>query len=48
MSKTTETKLEPASQDSGESILSRKLKDAIVSQKLAPGQKVTGNPREVA
>jgi len=41
MSKTTETKLEPASQDSGESILSRQLKDAIVSQKLAPGQKVT-------
>jgi DNA-binding GntR family transcriptional regulator len=37
----SETKTKPAIQDSGESILRRQLKDAIVSQKLAPGQKVT-------
>jgi DNA-binding GntR family transcriptional regulator len=41
MSKMTETNTRPASQESGESILRRQLKDAIVSQKLAPGQKVT-------
>jgi DNA-binding GntR family transcriptional regulator len=37
----SETKSKLASQDSGESTLRRQLKDAIVSQKLAPGQKVT-------
>ena len=41
MSKMSKTILKAASQDPGESVLRRQLKDAIVSQKLAPGQKVT-------